>query len=82
MPVSMNDPLGLIEVSDLLGVKRHTVTVWKCRGVMPRPDWVVNGSGAWRRVTVLAWAARSGRLRRHPALLAEAHSYLGLGSSL
>jgi hypothetical protein len=59
-----DEPLGVAEVAELLGVKDRTVHMWKYREIMPSPDWPeVNRSHAWRRGTILAWAAATNRLR-------------------
>ncbi len=55
--------LGLIEIAELLDVDKRTPHAWFYRGLMPEPDHAtINGSRAWDRGTVVAWAARTGRL--------------------
>ena len=55
--------LGLIEIADLLDVDKRTPHAWFYRGLMPEPDHQsVNGSRAWERASVIAWAAKTGRL--------------------
>lgn len=55
--------LGVSELSDFLGVKPSTVHVWGYRKSLPDPDFdPVNGYKAWRRLTIVKWAAETGRL--------------------
>lgn len=61
--------IGVSELADFLGVKRATVHVWGYRDALPPADYVsVNGFRAWRRLTIVKWAAQTGRL---PAWLNE-----------
>jgi hypothetical protein len=60
--------LGVMEAAELLDVDQRTPHTWRRRGLFPDPDHEsVNGEPAWNRVTVISWAARTGRL---PASLA------------
>lgn len=55
--------LGVTELPAFLGVARSTVHTWHYRSMLPPPDYTeVNGFAAWRRLTIIQWAARSGRL--------------------
>ena len=55
--------LGVSELAAFLGVQRSTVHVWGYRKQLPEPDYVeVNGFRAWRRLTIIRWAAQTGRL--------------------
>jgi len=55
--------LGLVEIAKLLGVDKRTPHAWFYRGLMPEPDHEsVNGGRAWDRVSVVRWAAVTGRL--------------------
>jgi hypothetical protein len=37
--------------------------MWRHRGLLPEPKWVVSGQPAWNWVDVEAWAKRTGRLK-------------------
>lgn len=54
--------LGVSELPEFLGVKRTTAHVWGYRHQLPPADFTVNGFNAWRRLTIIKWAARTGRL--------------------
>lgn len=56
------DVLGTGEVAKLLGVNRRTVTMWRYRGILIEPDYVVSGAPAWQRKRILRWAKETGRL--------------------
>lgn len=61
--------LGRVEMAKLLQVDQRTPHAWHTRDLLPNPDHEsINGSPAWDRDTVIAWAARTGRL---PVELAE-----------
>lgn len=60
--------IGVSELGAFLRVA-HQQTVWKWKGgkgrsrQLPPPDFPsVNGNEAWRRLTVVRWAAHTGRL--------------------
>ena len=58
--------VGLRELVNLLNVSRRTPHAWAYRRVLPEPDFdSINGLRAWRTVTILKWAAASGRLPKH-----------------
>lgn len=73
---TMNDtPVGRVEIAKLLDVDDRTPHAWMARGLLPRPDFEkVNGSPAWRRSTIVAWAVHT---RRLPAELIEEAASLG-----
>lgn len=55
--------VGLQEIAPLLDVNSRTPHAWKHRRLLPPSDGpVVNGLQTWRGATILAWAARTGRL--------------------
>ena len=55
--------VGLQEMADLLEVGRRTPQAWQYRRVLPPADFPsVNGCRAWRRETIVRWAAETGRL--------------------
>jgi len=55
--------LGVSELPAFLGFQRSTVHVWGYRGQLPAPDYPsINGFGAWKRQTILEWAAQTGRV--------------------
>ncbi len=56
-------PLGLVEVADLLGVKRSTADVWRVRGVLPEPDGMLSGRWPyWWPATIRDFAIATGRV--------------------
>lgn len=57
------EPVGLQEIAERLGVKRATADMWKLRGLLPEPKWVVGGRPAWEWDDVADWARSSGRLK-------------------
>jgi len=65
--------VGLTELADLLGVVKQTPHAWQYRGVLPKPDFdPINGGKAWRRETILLWAAaRPQVLEKAPATVAQ-----------
>jgi hypothetical protein len=57
------DPVGLIEIADRLGVRRQTADMWRTRGVLPEPRWVVGGRPAWDWTTdIVPWAKETSRI--------------------
>lgn len=55
--------LGVSELPEFLGVARPTVHVWGTREQLPSADYpTVNNYRAWRRMTIVRWAAQTGRL--------------------
>lgn len=62
LEASADDLLGVQEISQALGVQERTVHQWQARKRLPERDATVSGLPAWKRSTVLDWAARTGRL--------------------
>jgi hypothetical protein len=54
--------LGTDEVAELLGVENQTVRLWKSKGIMPNPDWVISRVPIWTAGTIVRWAVKTGRL--------------------
>lgn len=57
----------IIGMSELPGFLRlaspRTASAWQQRKLLPPADYpLVNGSSAWRRLTIVRWAAGTGRL--------------------
>jgi hypothetical protein len=60
---TMADPVGIIELSERLGVKLPTGHTWRNRGILPPPDYTsINGSRAWEWHTILKWAGETGHI--------------------
>jgi predicted site-specific integrase-resolvase len=58
-----DEPVGLAEIADRLGVKRQTADNWQQRGVLPPPRWTVGGRPAWSwQRDIEPWARETGRL--------------------
>lgn len=55
-------PVGLVEIAELLQVRRSTVDQWGQRGLLPPREWTVGGRPAWRLSVIVAWAHDTGRL--------------------
>tara|TARA_B100000287_G_scaffold435329_1_gene503112 strand:- start:3343 stop:3654 length:312 start_codon:yes stop_codon:yes gene_type:complete len=60
-----DDPLSVYEVAKLLNFKESTVSSWRQRHQMPKPDKLVNGgkTALWKKSTILNWAKNTNRLR-------------------
>lgn len=59
----LDDVVGLQEIATLLEVNKRTPHAWQYRRLLPPPDYPsVNGLRAWKRSTIVGWAARTGRL--------------------
>lgn len=56
--------IGIGELGPFLGFRKITTYGWNSRGgILPPPDYpTVNGHAAWRRLTIVKWAAETGRL--------------------
>lgn len=66
------EPVGVLEVAAMLGVKDRTVHQWINRGLMPKAKWAsINGSRAWERQVILEWAGQTGRIRESDLLTEE-----------
>lgn len=61
MVTKSDTPVGVVEIAELLGVRRATVDQWRQRDLLPVPEWTVGGRPAWRMSTILQWAKRTGR---------------------
>ena len=59
------DPVGIYEIAKMLNFKESTVSSWRQRHQMPKPDKLVNGckSPLWKTKTILDWASNTNRLR-------------------
>lgn len=58
----IGDVVGLQEIAVLLGVDDRTPHAWLYRKRLPVPDFAsVNGLRAWKRKTIVKWAAETGR---------------------
>lgn len=77
----VGEVVGLQEIAVLLGVDDRTPHAWLYRKRLPVPDFTtVNGLRAWKRKTIVKWAAETGRL--HPkGLLDEEASKLKVTSA-
>lgn len=64
MPKTLKPEIvGLQEIADLLEVDKRTPHAWMYRRLLPEPDFdSINGLRAWRRTTIVRWAASTGRL--------------------
>lgn len=58
-----NYPIGVDEVSKILGVKPATVSTWNARKSMPKPDAFLNKGRTrlWEIKTIIDWASSTGR---------------------
>lgn len=56
------DPVGSDDIASRLGVKRQTVAMWKQRGLLPEPRWIVSGRPCWNWPDVLRWAESTQRV--------------------
>lgn len=59
-----DEPVGLKEIAERLGVKRGTVDAWGPgqRDTLPEPTWTIGGRPAWRWSVIEAWAREQGKL--------------------
>lgn len=58
-----DEPVGIREIADRLGVNRQSADNWKTRGVLPPPRWTVGGRPAWSwQHDIEPWARATGRL--------------------
>lgn len=63
MSTNEADPVGLLEIAERLGVKRQTARMWRQRGVLPAPRWLVSGLPAWDWPDIARWARETGRTK-------------------
>lgn len=58
-----DEPAGLTEIAERLGVQMQTAQNWRTRGVLPEPRWTVGGRPAWSwQLDIQPWARSTGRL--------------------
>jgi predicted site-specific integrase-resolvase len=58
-----DEPVGLREIADRLGVQPQSAYNWRTRGVLPPPRWTVSGQPVWSwQRDIEPWARRTGRL--------------------
>jgi predicted site-specific integrase-resolvase len=57
------DPVGVRDIAERLGVKQQTASVWRHRGLLPKPDWHASGLPLWNWPKIEEWARETGRLR-------------------
>ena len=57
------EPVGVSEISELLGVEVTTVSSWRQRHVLPRPDKIINAGKTpiWKANNIIKWADATGR---------------------
>ena len=57
------EPVGVSEISELLGVEVTTVSSWRQRHVLPRPDKIINAGKTpiWKADNIIKWADATGR---------------------
>lgn len=56
-------PVGVNELAELLGIKLDTVRQWRMRGHLPPADFPrVNGRPAWKRANIVRWAIAQRRV--------------------
>ena len=62
---NISNPINLSEIAKMLNFKESTVSSWRQRHQMPKPDKLVNGGKTplWKTKTVLDWASNTNRLR-------------------
>ncbi len=61
--VAKLDLVGVSEIAERLGVQRGTVSIWKLRGFMPKPDSELKSGPVWRWSRIEKWARETGRLK-------------------
>lgn len=61
--LSTEEPVGVSEISELLGVEVTTVSSWRQRHVLPRPDKIINAGKTpiWKVNNIVKWADATGR---------------------
>ena len=61
---SVEDPVGLAEIAERLGVQRRTAVTWHSRGLLPKPAAVVSTNiPVWSWPVIEDWARETGRLK-------------------
>lgn len=57
-----DEPVGLTEIADRLGVKLQSAQNWRTRGLLPPARWTVGGRPAWSwQRDIEPWARETGR---------------------
>ena len=60
----MDDPVGLNQIAERLGVPRATVDTWRHRGQLPEPELTLGPRQLlWEWAAVEAWAREAGHLK-------------------
>lgn len=62
-PAEPVELLGYEAIAELTGISNRLLRVWKARGKMPAPDFIVltgNPVPAWKRKTILDWQMGDG----------------------
>ena len=54
---------GIAETARLFGVARETVDKWRSRGIMPAPDYDLDGGPIWHTTTLTQWGKETGRVQ-------------------
>ncbi len=57
--MNSDEPVGLAEISELLGVPPNTVTSWRQRGQLPEPRWQLRSGPLWLSSEIAAWYERA-----------------------
>lgn len=55
------DPVGVKDIAERLGVKQQTVSMWRYRGILPEPKWIVSDAPVWQWTDIERWARKTGR---------------------
>jgi hypothetical protein len=63
MTVRVDDPVGLAELAERLGVQRNTAEMWRKRRLLPEPTVVVSGTPVWSWRAIERWARATRRGR-------------------
>lgn len=58
------DLVDIAQVAERLDVRRQTVHMWRHRGIMPEPDYMLNGGPVWAWWRIRDWAENTGRMKR------------------
>jgi hypothetical protein len=58
-----DEPVGMTEIADRLGVRLQSAQNWRTRGLLPPARWIVGGRPAWSwLLDIEPWARSTGRL--------------------
>jgi len=62
-----DDPVGVSEIAKLLNVETTTVSSWRQRHVLPKPDKMINKGNTpiWKTKNIIDWANATGRNRKN-----------------